>query len=190
MVLAERRRAVGVFSSHREAEAALAELRDAGFPMNDVSVIARNENEKSDIVDNKKIGNEADDGAKIGAITGTTLGIIGGLLASVGAIAVPVIGGAGIAIWGAETIGGAVATTLAGAGAGAIAGGLVGALAGLGIPEERAKVYADHIEKGGYVVIVDGTDAEIQRAHQILNNRGIREWGVYDVNREQREALR
>jgi len=39
--LVQQKRAVGVFSSRREAEYALHELRDAGFNMNNVSVVAK-----------------------------------------------------------------------------------------------------------------------------------------------------
>ncbi|WP_290883149.1 hypothetical protein [Fischerella sp.] len=41
MVVGERRRAVGVFSNRSDAEYALTELRDAGFNMNQISVIAK-----------------------------------------------------------------------------------------------------------------------------------------------------
>jgi uncharacterized protein (TIGR02271 family) len=57
----------------------------------------------------------------------------------------------------------------------------MGALIGLGIPEERAKVYNDRVSAGEYLVMVDGTDAEIAKAEAILNHRDIEEWGVYDV---------
>src|ERR671933_261816 len=40
--LGRRHRAVGVFPQQREAEEALAELRDAGFPMSQVSLVAHN----------------------------------------------------------------------------------------------------------------------------------------------------
>jgi hypothetical protein len=83
---------------------------------------------------------------------------------------------------------GAVATTLATALAGGVigatAGGVVGALVGLGIPEDRAKKYSDRIEHGDYLVIVEGSNDDVQRAQTILSHRGIEDWGIYDDNRE------
>ncbi len=41
MVVSSERRAFGVFSSRQEAEEALSELKTSGFPMDNVSLIAR-----------------------------------------------------------------------------------------------------------------------------------------------------
>lgn len=178
MVLGHNKRAVGVFSSRQDAEYALNELRDAGFPMNKVSIIAK------DASDAKIAGagvrdvddNQADDGAKTGAIAGGALGGITGLLVGLGALAIPGIGPVMLA--GATAT--AIATTLSGTAIGAAAGGLIGALIGLGIPEERARVYSDRVSRGDYLVIVDGNDDEIRRAEAILHRRGIQDWGIYD----------
>ncbi|PMB22524.1 hypothetical protein CEN47_19845 [Fischerella thermalis CCMEE 5319] len=40
------RRAIGVFAHRRDAEAALMELRDSGFPMNQVSLIAKDSGDR------------------------------------------------------------------------------------------------------------------------------------------------
>ena len=48
----------------------------------------------------------------------------------------------------------AIATALTGGAIGAAAGGLTGGLVGLGIPENRARVYSDRINRGEYVVFV------------------------------------
>jgi hypothetical protein len=74
-----------------------------------------------------------------------------------------------------------LATTLAGGAIGAAAGGIVGALVGLGIPEDRARVYSDRFQRGDYLVIIDGTQAEIHQAEAILNRRGIEEFAIYDA---------
>jgi hypothetical protein len=81
----------------------------------------------------------------------------------------------------------ALATTVSGGAIGAAAGSLFGALVGLGIPEERARVYNDRLSRGDYLVILDGTDDEIRRAEAILSNRGIQEWGIYDAPNVTRE---
>jgi hypothetical protein len=174
------RRAIGVFSHRRDAEAALTELRDAGFPLSRVSIIAKNTNGHSiagvDVDRNADKGNKADEGAKAGAATGGALGGLGGLLVGLGALAIPGIGPV-IAGGAAAT---AIATTLTGGAIGAAAGGIVGGLAGLGIPEDRARVYSDRFQKGDYLVIIDGTESEIRHAETILKRRGIEEFAIYD----------
>jgi hypothetical protein len=174
-----KRRAVGVFSTRQEAEDALIDLKNSGFPMNIVSVIARDADRHDELAGadmSDRVMTEADEGAATGAVTGTALGGLAGLLVGLGALAIP---GAGPLI-AAGTIGTTLATTAAGAGIGAAGGGLVGALAGLGIADERAKVYGDRVSQGGYLILVDGTTEEIRLAESILHNRGIQEWGVYD----------
>ncbi|WP_017655520.1 general stress protein [Fortiea contorta] len=179
MVVGVHRRAVGVFSHRRNAEQALHELKHSGFPMDRVSVIARDADRKDDIAGTpvqETVGDKADEGAKVGAISGTAVGGLTGLLVGLGTLAIPGIGPIMLAGATATTL----VTTLAGAGIGAVAGSLLGALIGLGIPEERAKVYNERVERGDYLVIVDGTDAEIAQAEAILRRGGIEEFGVYD----------
>lgn len=180
MALGKHRRAVGIFSSRRDAETALHELRDSGFPMDRVSVVVRDANEQDNIAGadvSERVGNKADEGATAGALTGGALGGLTGLLVGLGALALPGIGPVMLA--GATAT--AIATTLSGGVIGAVSGGIIGALIGLGIPEERARVYNERVSRGHYLVIVDGTDDEIARAEAILRNRGIEEFGIYDI---------
>jgi len=186
MAISQIRRAVGTFATRQEAEHALSELRDSGFPMERVSVVAKDSTRDTTIagtevqqVGNKqeRVGNKADEGATAGAATGGTVGGLTGLLVGLGMLAIPGIGPIMLAGAGAT----ALATTLAGAGLGAVAGGLLGGLAGLGIPEERAKVYNDRVSRGEYLVMVEGTEDELHRAHGLLTRRGIQEWGIYDI---------
>jgi hypothetical protein len=183
--IAHTRRAIGVFSHRRDAEAALTELRDAGFPMSYISVIAKDTN-GSNIAGadkNVSVGNKADEGAKAGAATGGALGGLGGLLVGLGALAIPGVGPV-IAGGAAAT---AIATTVAGGAIGAAAGGIVGGLVGLGIPEDRARVYSDRFQRGHYLIIVDGTETEVRQAEAILKRRGIEEFATYDVADNGRE---
>lgn len=184
MALTNNKRAVGVFSNHQAAENALNELRDAGFSMNQVSIIAK-DSERLD--QSNRIGDtqvqeltettHVDEGTKTGAAAGGAVGGLTGLLVGLGTLAIPGVGP--IMLAGAAAT--AIATALAGGAIGAAAGGLVGGLIGLGIPEDRARVYYDYVVRGDYLVIVDGTEAEILRAEAILKRRGIREWEVYNT---------
>jgi hypothetical protein len=174
------RRAIGVFSNHRDAEAALIDLRDSGFSMNQVSLIAKDQNHGSNIAGAAMSAPErtkADEGAKTGAATGGALGGLGGLLVGLGALAVPGVGP--VLLGGAAAT--ALATALTGGAIGAAAGGLAGGLVGLGIPEDRARVYDDRFQRGDYLVMVDGTDEELRRAEAILSRRGIRDWDIFDA---------
>jgi hypothetical protein len=180
MTLGQHRRAVGVFPTRNDAEHALNELRDSGFAMTQVSVVARDAERNEDIAGadvRDRVGTKAEEGAGIGALTGGGLGGLTGLLVGLGALAIPGIGPVMLAGATATTI----ATTLAGSAIGAVAGSLVGALVGLGIPEERARVYNERVSRGEYLVILDGTDAEIARAEAILKGRGIQEYGIYNA---------
>jgi hypothetical protein len=173
------KRAVGVFSTRRETEQALGELRTAGFNMDRVSVIAKDADSKGEIagIDVKEgTDNKADEGATKGALTGGALGGLTGLLVGLGLLAIPGIGP--IMLAGAEAT--AIATTLAGTALGATAGGLIGALAGLGIPEEQAKAYGDRVARGDYLVLLNGTEEEVASAERILSRGGIQDWGIYD----------
>ncbi|WP_414543204.1 general stress protein [Nostoc sp. CCY0012] len=183
-------RAIGVYSRYRDAELAISELRDAGFPMDQVSFIAKDTNEKSiaGVDRNTEVGNKTGEGAKAGAATGGMLGGLGGLLVGLGALAIP---GAGPVIAGGA-VATALASTVAGGVVGAAAGSLVGALVGLGIPEDRAQVYNDRFQRGDHLVIIDGTPTQIQQAEAILRHHGIEEFATYaatDVNRDYGQGL-
>ena len=179
------RRAIGTFPTRSAAEQALHELRDSGFSMDRVSVVAQDSAQNDTIAgagvrdrtDSDRTDNKADDGAKVGALSGGALGGLTGLLVGIGALAIPGIGP--IMLAGAAAT--ALATTVAGSAIGAAAGSLLGGLLGMGVPENRARAYNDRVSAGEYLVMVDGTDPEIARAEAILNHRGIQDWGVYDV---------
>jgi len=88
-----------------------------------------------------------------------------GLLAGIGALAIPGVGPLIAA--------GPIMATLAGMGAGGTVGGLTGALVGAGIPEFEAKRYEGVIEKGGILLSVHcSTSDEVTRAKQILKGTG------------------
>ncbi|WP_199290453.1 general stress protein [Leptolyngbya sp. FACHB-36] len=174
------KRAIGVFANSRDVKAALTDLRDSGFSMNQVSVIAKDTNQPDRLAGVETTSRpikKAEKGAKTGAVTGGALGGLGGLLVGLGALAIPGVGP--VILGGAAAT--ALATAVSGSVIGAAAGGLAGGLVGVGIPEDRAKLYNDQFERGDYLVLVDGTEDELRRAEAILNRRGIRDWGIFDA---------
>ncbi len=177
MVSDEEKRAVGIFTSRLDTEIALQELKDSGFPMDKVSVIAKDAEREKDLAGvevKESAGNGSGENTVVGAIAGGTFfGGITGLLVGLGTLAVPGIGP--IMLVGAEAT--ALVTTFAGGAIGAVTGGLIG----LGIPEERAEFYSDLVADGYYLTMIKGSEADIRLAQIILGRRGIREWGVYGV---------
>lgn len=136
------KRIVGVFAAEYEASRAIEELKLQGCRTEDISIIARNQEEVDVIRDT-----DAPEGMVTGAATGGLLGGVTGLLMGIGALAIPGIGPIIAA--------GPLAATLAGAAIGAGSGGLVGGLIGLGIPEEEAKSYDNYVGEGHILVMVD-----------------------------------
>lgn len=169
------KRAVGTFPTREDAEIALTDLRDAGFNMDQVSAIAQN-SQGEEIADTEvQSGAErAKDGAETGALMGATTGGILGLIGSLSVLAIP---GVGVATEVAVLLGNA----FLGSGIGAAGGSLVGALIGWGIPEEQAKYYQELLSQGSYIVLVEGTEAEINGAKAILTNHKIRDWSMYNA---------
>lgn len=180
MVVSHEKRAFGVFSSRQEAEQALNELKASGFSMDRVSIVARDADqgeelggaELTDRIGNKDVGNAT---GVVGEIA--TNSALGSVLVGLGSLAIPGIG----PVIAAGSVGAALVATVAGTGIEAAAiGGLVRALGDLGIAEEQARIYGDHLYQGNYLVIVDGTEDEIGRVEPIFSDRGIQDWNIYN----------
>ncbi len=172
-------RAVGLFSSRTEAEQAMYRLRDNGFDMDHISVINRNIDDTNDITPiagEKSKTEQAKGGAGVGAIMGAATGGAMGLLGGLGVLLIPGVGPvaeAGILL----------ANMLLGGGLGAAGGSLVGALIGWGLPENQAIYYNTRVyDHNEYMVLVEGTEAEIQAAQATLSEYGIRDWRIFGTS--------
>jgi hypothetical protein len=184
----QQQRAVGSFADYQTAEAALTELKASGFTMAQVSLIGRDLDSQTTDTGAKTTTNIAELGdlhsdddrpketAKNGAIAGTAFGSLAGLVVGVSSLAIPGVGP--LILVGATAT--ALATAATGGAIGAAAGGLVGGLVGLGIPDDRANLYGGRVAAGNYLVIVEGADAEVARAAEILTECGIQDWYVID----------
>lgn len=184
----EYQRALGVFARRADAESAVANLQAEDFPLDKLSVIAKDRS-LPDEIKGVEVKEQADqpteDVTAAGAVAGGTLGTIAGLLVGLGTLTIPGVGP--ILLAGAAAS--ALATTLAGGAIGATTGVLVGALVSLGIPEERAIIYNNYVAKGYYLLIVDGTIPEIQVAEKILNQSGIQRWEIFYARNSKTTAL-
>ena len=147
----------GVFHDKDDAEKAYNSLLSRGYSRDEISVLMSDETrdthyKDTDAEDRSDLGNKSMEGAGVGSAIGGTAGAIIGAIAAIGtAIALPGLG---------LVIAGPIAAGLAGAGAGGLTGGIIGALVGSGIPEERAAVYKESLEKGGIVVGVKARNHE------------------------------
>ncbi|NGZ77017.1 YsnF/AvaK domain-containing protein [Saccharibacillus alkalitolerans] len=151
---------VGVFLTEREASEAVEDLKRYGYSGDDISIIAKNRKDTEAL--NEQTGTKAPEGAAGGAAAGGILGGVGGLLAGLGALAIPGIGPLLAA--------GPIATTLAGIAVGATGGGLVGGLIGLGIPEDEARSYDEHVGGGRLLVIVEAGEGHRTEVENIFRN--------------------
>jgi hypothetical protein len=188
-MILQQRRAVGIFPSYQATEIALSELKENGFLMNQVSVVGRDVNPYTEVTGAYKSNRLVDTGnldsnekevpqtAAKGSVAGGAVGGLTGLLIGLGIVAIPGVGP--IMLAGAAAT--AIATTLSGTVIGAAAGSLAGGLVGLGIPADRAKIYSDRVSDGDYLVMVEGSEADIALARSILTRHGIQEWYVFDL---------
>jgi uncharacterized protein (TIGR02271 family) len=148
---------VGVFENRSDAQAAVQDLKRAGFRDDEIGIVSR---------DGHGDGVHADDVGDTNAAEGAAVGVAAG--AGVGALwAIGIAAGLLPAI-GPVIAGGLFASILASAAGGAAVGGLVGALIGLGIPEEEAAEYEAHVKSGRTIVTVKTTTRQPE-AEQILH---------------------
>lgn len=50
----------------------------------------------------------------------------------------------------------------------------------LGIPDDWARFYNEQVEEGNYILIISGTDNELEQAKLIVGNYGVQEFQIYD----------
>jgi hypothetical protein len=149
----------GIYHSRAAAERGADALMAAGFRSADISVLMADTQSTREFAHEKNT--KAPEGATTGAVAGGAIGGTFGLLAGIGAIAIPGLG--------PLIAGGPIVAILAGAGAGGAIGTLVGALAGMGIPEYEAKRYEGRVKNGGILISVhcDNSDWVDKAKHLI-----------------------
>ena len=153
----------GIYSSYSAVEAAVDQLKSAGFRNTDISVLMPENQGTKDFAHEKNT--KAPEGAATGAGTGAVVGGGLGWLVGIGALAIPGLG--------PFIAAGPIVAALAGVGAGAAVGGIAGALIGMGIPEYEAKRYEGRIRKGGILLSVHSDSSDwTKKAKNILEHTG------------------
>lgn len=154
---------VGVFSQKEGAERAIRALKDEGFNDNEIGIAAKDESKADQGAGNQggeaSMGMAADDISE-GTTWGGALGGVAGLLAGVGALAIPGIGPI------------VAAGPLAAALSGAVAGGVAGGLLDLGIPEQEGRRFEQEVRQGKVLAVVQAEGEKASRAESLLRDNG------------------
>lgn len=150
---------VGIVHTRIEAETLVNSLKQAGFLDNDISVLFPDKEGTKDFAHENST--KAPEGAVAGASTGGVVGGTLGLLAGIGALAIPGVGPLVAA--------GPIMAALSGAAVGGTVGGLAGALVGMGIPEYEAKTYEGKIRDGNILIAVhSSTGDQLKSAEELF----------------------
>jgi hypothetical protein len=149
----------GIYPDSAQAERGVDALIAAGFGSAEISVLLPDTQSTQAFAHHKDT--KAPEGTAVGVTAGGAIGGVLGVLAGIGALAIPGVGPLIAA--------GPIMAGLAGLGVGGAVGGLVGALMGMGIPEYEAKRYEGRVKGGGTLLSVHcDTSDEITRAKNIL----------------------
>src|SRR6187200_3380923 len=153
----------GLYPSVERAESAVDALVSGRFSNADVSVLMADQQGSRDFAHEKQT--KAPEGTATGVAAGGTIGGALGLLAGIGALAIPGVG--------PFIAAGPIMGALAGLGVGGAVGGLVGALVGMGIPEYEAKRFEGRVKDGGVLLSVHCDSSEkISTAEELLKQTG------------------
>jgi hypothetical protein len=153
----------GIYATRSSAEEAVDQLVLAGFRNEDISVLMQDNVGSKDFAHEKHT--KAPEGTTTGVVAGGAIGGTLGLLAGIGALAIPGVG--------PFIAAGPIMGALAGIGSGGVVGGFIGALVGMGIPEFEAKRYEGRIKDGGILLSIHCEDSEwVGKAKDLLKHTG------------------
>jgi hypothetical protein len=153
----------GMFDSRIDATGAVDELKAAGVPTEEISIVtnkvdgqAAQRDVGDPVVNNSMSGSGVTDGAAIGGVLGGGAGLLAGL----GALTIPGLGPVLGVGW--------LVTTAVGAALGASGGGIIGTLIGAGVDKDDAKVYVERIRSGGTLVSARVPDDKVAATEAIM----------------------
>lgn len=146
------------------AERIVDQLRDLGGVRDqDISVLFPDRDGSRDFAHEHHT--KAPEGAVAGVSAGGITGGVLGLLAGIGALAIPGVGPLIAA--------GPIMAALSGVAVGATIGGIAGALIGMGIPEFEAKRYEDMVKGGNILMSVHSESGEqTKRVKDVFKSAG------------------
>lgn len=153
---------IGVFKSRGSAEKAAEQLRQQGFTTEEINLVSKKQ-------EGKEKNEYYNDDITDGALTGGTIGGIGGLLLGAGAMAIPGIGPV------------IAAGPIAAAISGVVAGGIAGGLIDWGIPAEASHRYEESVAQGNTLAVIRADAAKVNAAAQVLRQNGASEVESHDT---------
>lgn len=173
--MSKNRVVIGIVDAQIQAENIVQRLGEQGFANSDISAIFPDKHGTRDFA--HEHNTKAPEGAVVGVTSGGVVGGTLGLLAGIGALAIPG--------FGPFIAAGPLMAALSGAAAGAAVGGVAGALIGMGIPEIEAKKYEGKL-RGGNILIaahVDNSEEET-RAKEVFRREG-----AHDISSTSESAI-
>lgn len=165
--------AVALFRSHEEAEAAIRKLQKGGVDMKTLSIVGRDYHTEEHVVGYYTTGDRMLYWGKLGAFWGGFWGLllgsaffwvpgVGQLLVA-GPLVMWIVG----ALEEAAVVGGL--------------GALGAALYSIGIPKDSVMQYETEVKNGKLLLVVHGTQAEVDRAKDILSKAHAEAVTVHDT---------
>lgn len=152
-----------ITKTSEQADRIVTSLRSAGVLDRDISVLFPDKKGTKDFA--HEHSTKAPEGAVTGAGAGGITGGVLGLLAGIGALAIPGVGPLIAA--------GPIMAALSGVAVGAAVGGIAGALIGMGIPEFEAKRYEDRVKGGNILMAVHSENGDTtHRVKEIFKAAG------------------
>lgn len=169
--------AIGTFSDLHQIELAIKQLKAAGIPVSDVSIIVPQPDsadpqlekltEPVVLSESEFIGDRpAELAVKAGAV-GT---VVGAVVAGLTTLAFPAFSGA-VVLVGMAT----------GAFYGAVSGGVLGGEGGIEISATQAQLYDDRLAQGHYLLMVKGSDDQVAHAESVLKTVNIQDWMAFNT---------
>lgn len=149
---------IGIFDDHEAAVTAVSTLKASGYPIETLTIVGRSGSEEVD----KEARLMEKNPLQMAELAGTTtVGVALGVLTGVGLFAIPGLG----FLYGA----GALVGAIAGLDFGIIGGGIASVLATLGVKDEYAEKYKTALTEGKYLLVAQGDQDVVQKAHEVLN---------------------
>jgi uncharacterized membrane protein len=169
--MSETKAMVAVYASHDGAEAGVKELQRAGVDMRTLSIIGKDTHTSEHVVGYYNTGDRMKYWGKAGAFWGGFWGLLFGSAFFVIPGMGPVLIAGPVITW----IVGALEGALVVGGISAIGAGLVG----MGIPKDSVIEYELALKTDKYLLMVNGTAAEVDKARAILESTGAVSPAVY-----------
>ena len=177
----QKKQGIGLFNNYLNAEIVLQELKDTGFPQQQISFVAQMEELHDDLTTvyhTHNPGNPMVEEAKARVASGGIFGSLVDLLDNIKTLKISLLGKEHSLIAGGslanEIRNHAEHTEFC----------LTNVLLNLGTPQARAEFYSDRVSQGDCLIMVDGSTDDIAQAAKVLKHQGVQEWEIYEVQEQ------